>query len=229
MIKTSNDSKSVGQESDHPISLQLELKIWLQRNWPLVASGLSGIVIGIFIIGQLVNGIRVSTKDGLEISVDRTRLPTEVNIEGEWYYVAETNDDTRFTEDGCRKRIGTVSIKQKEGTPEVILTGRRLLRAECGYNNYVSTRSAIPWKSNDAVVKLKEKELFLWMSTADDEPRYAHISADIKHEKNKQPDQMEGQMFYLEDGTNTWFKSKIDFFRLGSTAAERLKGKYADI
>lgn len=65
----------------------------------------------IFIIGQLENGIRVSTKDGFEISVDRTKLPTELDIEGDWYYVAETNNDTKFTEDGCKKRIGTVSIK----------------------------------------------------------------------------------------------------------------------
>lgn len=131
----------------------------------------------IFIIGQLENGIRVSTKDGFEISVDRTKLPTELDIEGDWYYVAETNNDTKFTEDGCRKRIGTVSIKQKEGTPEVILNGRKLLRAECGYANTQITGTAIPWKSDDAVVKLKEKELFLWLMTADDEPRYAHVSA----------------------------------------------------
>jgi hypothetical protein len=229
MITPPNDPKGINQESKDRMPLQFGIKTWLHHNWPLVASGFSGVVVGIFIIGQLVNGIRVSTKDGFEISVDRTKLPTELDIEGDWFYVAEINNDTRFTEDGCRKRIGTVSIKQKEGTPEVILNGRRLLRAECGYANTQIAGTAIPWKSDDAVVKLKEKELFLWLMTADDEPRYAHVSANIKSIKNRQPSQMEGQMFYLEDGTNTWFKSKIDFFRVGSAGADRLKGKYPDI
>ena len=120
------------QKEEQSIDIRKRVADFFQKYWSLFAAGGAGIIIGVFILGQLVNGIRVSTKDGFEIVVDRATLPTEFDVKGEWLYKAETNEaETRFVEDGCRKRIGTVRIKQKFGTSEVILSGRRIVRAEC--------------------------------------------------------------------------------------------------
>lgn len=220
----------MNEQEEQRIDFRKRATDFFQKNWPILVSGGAGIIVGMFIIGQLVSGIRVSTKDGFEIVVDRTRLPTELDVEGDWLYKAETNEEnTRFTEDKCRKRIGTVRVKQKFGTPEVILSGRRIIRAECGKDKGVIAGTPISWNSNDAVVKQKEGQMFLWLVTSDDEARFAHISANIRVEDGKKPSEINGDMFYLEDGKNTWFKAKIDFYRIDTTEANKLKGLYPNL
>ncbi|MBE9209220.1 hypothetical protein IQ244_22470 [Nostoc sp. LEGE 06077] len=217
----------------------MSISIWkrttdfFNKNWPILASGGAGIIVGMFILGQLVSGIKVSTKDGFEVVIDRTTLPTELDIDGDWYYKAETNEaETRFTEDKCRIRVGTVGIKHKFGTSEVILSGHRIVRTECGKDKPTIVGTAIRWKGNDAAVKQKEGELFFWLDTDDNEPRYGYVSTTIKTEDGKKPSKMNGTMFYLsylENGKKTWFKAKIDFYRIDTPQAIQLKTIYPDL
>jgi hypothetical protein len=215
------------QKEEQAINIRKRAVEFFNKNSPIFAAGGVGIIVGMFILGQLVNGIRVSTKDGFEIVVDRTALPTEFNVEGEWLYKAETNGpDIRFIEDKCRIRMGTVRIKQKLGTPEVILSGRRLVRTDCDGKEKTLVGTAIPWDSSDAVVKQREGQIFLWLSTGDDKQRFGYVSANIQGEKGKTPSEIHGNMFYLENANNTWFKAKIDFYRIGTSKAVALEATY---
>ncbi|AVH68445.1 hypothetical protein [Nostoc sp. 'Peltigera membranacea cyanobiont' N6] len=203
---------------------------FFEKNWPILASGGGGIIVGMFILGQLVSGIKVSTKDGFEVIVDRTKLPTNLDIEGDWYNKTETNEEqTRFADDKCRIRAGTVRIDPKFGTYEVSLAGRRTVRADCGKTKPIIIGTAVPWNSYDAIVKQKDNQLSFWLSTDDVESKYGYVSARIISENGEKPDRIQGNMFYLsygEDGKRTWFKTKIDFYRVGKPKAIELETIY---
>lgn len=212
---------------------------FFEKNWPLLASGGGGIIIGMFILGKLVSGIKVSTEHGFEVLIDRTKLPTELDIEGDWYNKTETNEaQTRFADDNCRIRLGTVRINSKPGTSEVTLSGRRIVRADCGNNKPNIIGTQISWRSENAVVKQKESELFFWLFTYDSEPIYGYVSANILPQDGKKPSRIHGDMFYLYSikdrnsinyRKNIWFKTKIDFYRTDSSEGIELKAIYPDL
>lgn len=216
------------QKEEHKIDIRERAADFFNKHWPVVVSGGAGTILGMFILGQL-SGIKVSTKDGFEIIVDRAKLPTELNIEGEWLYKSETNDQkTVFAGEDCRIRAGTARIKQKFGTSEVVITGSRIVRAECGKDKHSITNTSTPWKSEEAAIRQREGLLFFWLVTSDDKAGYGYVdAASIRSEEGKLPSEINnGSMFFLDDGKKTWFKSKINFYRVGTPNATALETNY---
>jgi hypothetical protein len=202
----------------------------LEDNWKVIVAAISGAVLGGFVFGNIINGFSFfNNKDGFGIAIDRnTTLPDSVDITGEWVYEAETvGSDITFSEDKCRKRYGTVNINQKTGSYEIHLAGTRKVKDNCqGTPDNPAKKQEVQWNSQNAVVSVDDKTMFLWLKTEDEEvSRYAYISGTIiKSANDIKPAKIQGYMYYLDDSDNkAWWRAKILFYRLGSQEAKSIE------
>jgi hypothetical protein len=202
----------------------------LNENWKLLLVLFGGIAFGALFFGRFINGISFVGNSGeIGIFINRNQLPNSVDVTGEWMYEAVTNDnDIVFPEDGCRKRFGTVNIIQNADSYAVRLTRERKIKEECGKTHGKdSKKNVIPWNSENAVVLVNEKKLFLWFVTQDASPRYGYISVTIiKSPNDVKPSKLQGTMYYLENSKNTWFKARIYFYKPDSSDGEKIKSKW---
>lgn len=208
-----------------------KFKQMLEENWKLVVIGIGGVVFGAVFFSQKPNGgISIFPYNGGLIIAKNAQnpLPEDLNVNGQWAYVAETNaQNATFSEDGCRKRYGTVNINQKPNSTEVILTGERRIKESCSSENAKSNQEVIRWGSEYAVVSVNEEKLIVWFKTHDSVPRFAYISASlIKKDTDKKPSRIQGEMYYLDNSTNKWFKAKIDFYLLSSPEGINITHKW---
>lgn len=204
----------------------------LEENWKVILAAIGGTVLGGFVFGNIINDFSISNKDGVgKIAINRNLLPESLDVTGEWVYAVETNNnDIRFSEDGCRKRFGTVYINQITGSYEINLSGERKIKDGCSSSNSNSTPAAqqiIRWNSENAVVLVNAKKLFVWFKTEDSISRYGYISGSvIKNSNDIKPTRIQGNMYYLDNSKNTWFRAKIDFYRSGSQEAQNIEKKW---
>jgi hypothetical protein len=154
-------------------------------------------------------------------------LSTNVDIEGEWVYEAEAiENDTNFSGDGCHKRSGEVSISYG-GNNELKLTGLRKHRDGCVDNKKLPT--GVTWVSDAASLLSTSKQMFVWFSTTDKIPMHGRILVAIKsQDKNKRPNKMTGDMFYLSEENKSWFKAIIKFYRNDSDEARSIEASWAE-
>jgi hypothetical protein len=202
----------------------------LEENWKVILAAIGGTVLGGFVFGKIINEFSIGNQDGLTtIAINRNLLPASVDVTGEWVYAAETNNnEIGFSEDRCRKRFGTVYINQKAGSYEINLSGERKIKEGCSNNSIPTTaKQVIRWNSENAVVLVNDKKLFVWLKTEDDMSRYGYVSATIiKNSNDIKPTKIQGVMYYLENSKNTWFRAKIDFYRSGSQEAKDIEKKW---
>lgn len=202
----------------------------LEENWKVILAAIGGTVIGGFVFGNIINGFSISHKDGVaHIAINQNLLPDSVDVTGEWVYAAETNNnDIGFSEDGCKKRLGTVYINQRAGSYEINLSGERKIKDGCSNpNSKPGAKQVIRWNSENAVVLVNDKKLFVWLKTEDEISRYGYVSAIIiKNSNDIKPTKIQGDMYYLDDDKNTWFRAKIDFYRSGSQEAKDIEKKW---
>ncbi|GJD22647.1 hypothetical protein RIVM261_076030 [Rivularia sp. IAM M-261] len=203
----------------------------LEENWKLVVIGIGGVVFGAVFFSQKSNGGISVIPDNGGVTITKTvqnPLPKDLDINDQWAYVAETNaQDATFSEDGCRKRYGTVNINQKSNSTELILTGERKVKEGCSSKDAKSNQEVIRWGSEYAVVSVNEKKLIVWFKTHDAVPRFGYISASlIKKATETKPSRIQGEMYYLDNSTNKWFKAKIDFYPLSSPEGSNIAKKW---
>jgi hypothetical protein len=205
----------------------------LEENWKFVLVGVTGVVFGSLFFGKIINGVTFFNANGeFGFFINPNQLPKSVDITGEWVYAAETNDNRgAFSEDKCRKRFGTVQINQKADSYAIDLSGERKIKEDCGTPTKVSgqdlNKQVIRWNSENAVILVNEKRLFLWFATQDQVPRYGYISATIiKAPNDIKPSRLQGNMYYLENSKNTWFRAKIDFYKSDSQDAKNISKKW---
>jgi hypothetical protein len=201
----------------------------LEENWKVILAAIGGTVLGGFVFGNIINEFSIRNKDGsTEIVINRNLLPDSVDVTGEWVYAAETNNnEIGFSEDGCRKRFGTVYINQIAGSYEINLSGERKIKEGCSNSKSIPAKQVIRWNSENAVVLVNAKKLFVWLKTEDDISRYGYVSASIiKNSNDIKPTKIQGNMYYLDDSKNTWFRAKIDFYRSGSQEAKEIEKKW---
>ncbi len=65
--------------------------------------------------------------------------------------------------------------------------------------------------------------MFVWFHTNDTPARLGRIRASIVKNDIGKPEEMNGEMFYLDESNNTWFKANISFFRKGSPDASNIE------
>ncbi|MBO3464000.1 hypothetical protein G7B40_030855 [Aetokthonos hydrillicola Thurmond2011] len=184
-------------------------------------------------VGRVYSGFTL-IKNDKEISFDlRTdaKLPNELDITGEWVYLAETNQkENIFSEDFCKKRFGSVDINHT-GSNEVNLSGVRKANEDCTTKKVVYPKvepKNIRWVSDSATILVQRKHLTVWFHTDDKIPRLGYMYLSIINEPNsiKPPGQLNGTMFYLNDEDKKWFRANVELYRVGSQKATDIAKKW---
>jgi hypothetical protein len=199
----------------------------LEKNWKIIVAIVAGIILGGYFLGNISGISFYKNKLCFTFFIYHDmHLPKPVDITGKWVY--EAIADSLFTEDHCQKRFGSVKIIAKANGYEINVLGHRIIEENCFcMNNDSIKRNQIIWKSDNAVVSVINREMFLWFHTTDPIPRYGHISAMIIPSDNDiRPEKMEGEMHYLENLNKTWLKAQINFYRLGTPEAENIIKKW---
>ena len=206
---------------------------FISRYWKFILLGIGiALIVSVVIVSLVVGtlgGIIISHPSQALNDNQRQELTDKVNVVGEWIYVAETNDsDIVFSEDGCKRRLGTVNIEQVEGT-EIKLYAERKLKQGCKnqkVQNPEAEQQKIKWASEVATILPRLKTVFTWIKTEDEFTKYAYIRLEIIDKNNIKPTKMTGVMYYLAEETKKWFKSKVSFYKFGSEDARAIENEY---
>ncbi len=196
---------------------------WLSDNQKIILLFVVGVLVGYLACEK---GVFISGGNG-HVSVSSTSgdpLDDSIDISGQWVYVAEAIENKKlFSEDSCHQRSGAVTINYG-GHYQLSLTGVRKQRTGCAEEAKLTTN--VIWTSEAASLLVSEKRMFVWFSTADESTKRGRILVGIVPNATGKPDEMVGDMFYLNENDNTWFKAKITFFRKGNIEANKIEATW---
>ena len=170
-------------------------------------------------------GVSVSSQN---LTIDRKlQLPNDVDIQGEWVYQSESNEEKVFIEDSCKNRYGRVNINHVADY-EIRLSGERMTTGNCKTRDPNSQRQIekVALDSKIAFVIPQRKLVVFQIDTQDRIPSTFYITTNIKKDPNEvKPSEMTGTFTYLNDARKTWFRGRIYFYKADSSKAQTILKK----
>jgi hypothetical protein len=172
-----------------------------------------------------LRGFSVSSQ---KLTIDRKlQLPNDVDIQGEWVYESESNEEKVFIEDSCKNRYGRVNINHV-GDYEIGLSGERMTTGNCKTQDPKSHKQIekVALQSKIAFVIPQRKLVVFQIDTQDKIPSTFYITTNIKKDTNEvKPSEMTGTFTYLNDISKTWFRGRIYFYKADSSKAQQIQKK----